>query len=74
MHGFTLAGITDAEKTKLRRKHFQSQWTVKYRSRSAGQGACLNGMSRTITMQDFTLAAITDVEKTKLQRKKFQSQ
>ena len=53
---------------------FQSQWTVKYRSRSAGQGACLKGMSRTITMQGFTLTAITDVEKTKLRRKKFQSQ
>ena len=44
----------------------KSQWTVKYRSRSAGQGACLKGMSRTVTMQGFTLAAITDAEKTKL--------
>ena len=43
-------------------KNLQSQWTVKYRSRSAGQGACLKGMSRTITMQGFTLAAITDAE------------
>ena len=33
---------------------------MKYRSRLAGQGACLKGMSRTITMQGFTLAAITD--------------
>ena len=66
MQGFTLASITDAEKTKLRRKNEQSQWTVKYRSRSASQGACLKGMSRTITMQGFTLAAITDAEKTKL--------
>ena len=67
MQAFTLAAITDAEK----KKHFdikiqQSQWTVKYRSRSAGQGACLKGMSRTVTMQGFTLAAITDAEKTKL--------
>ena len=38
---------------------------MKYRSRSAGQGACLKGMSRTITIQGFTLAAITDVEKIK---------
>ena len=30
-----------------------------------GQGACLKGMSRIITMQDFTLLALTDVEKTK---------
>ena len=73
MQGFRLAAITDVEKTKLQRKNFQSQWTVKYRSRSAGQGACLNGMSRTITiyiyLQGFRLAAITDVEKTKLRRK-----
>ena len=72
MQGFRLPAITDVEKTKLRRKNFQSQWTVKYRSRVLGQGACLNGMSRTITMQGFRLAAIsiiTDVEKTKLRRK-----
>ena len=35
---------------------------LKYRSRSAGQGACLKDMSRTITMQGFRLAAITDVK------------
>ena len=69
MQGFRLAAITDVEKTKLRRKNFQSQWTVKYRPRVLGQGACLKGMSRTITMQGFRLAAITDVEKTKLRRK-----
>ena len=38
------------------------------------KGACLKGMSRTITMQGFSLAAISDVEKTKLGRKNFQSQ
>ena len=38
--------------------------SVKYRSRALGQGACLKGMSRTITMQGFTLMAITDAEKT----------
>ena len=70
MQGFTLAAITDAEKTKHRRKNNkQSHWTVKYRSRSLGRGACLKGMSRTITMQCFTFAAITDAEKTKLRRK-----
>ena len=69
MQGFTLAAITDVEKTKLLRKNFQNQWTVKYRSRVPGQGACLKGMSRTTTMQGFRLAAITDVEKTKLRRK-----
>ena len=47
---------------------------MKYRSRSAGQGACLKGMSRTITMQGFTLAGITDVENIKLRRKNEQSQ
>ena len=35
-----------------------------WRSIVLGQGACLKGMSRTITMQGFRLAAITDVEKT----------
>ena len=69
MQGFTLAAITGAEKIKLRRKKLTSQWTVKYRSRSAGQGARLKGMSRTITMQGFTLTAITDTEKTELRRK-----
>ena len=69
MQGFTLAAITDVKRIKLRRKNVQSQWTVKYRSRVLGHGACLKGMSRTITMQGFRLAAITDVEKTKLRRK-----
>ena len=69
MQGFSLAGISDVEKTELRRKNFKSQWTVKYRSRATGSGACLKGMSRTITMQGFRLAAISDVEKTKLRRK-----
>ena len=57
MQAFTLAAITDTEKTKLRCKYEQSQWTVKYRSRAMGQGVCLKGMSRTITMQGYTLAA-----------------
>ena len=74
MQGLRLAAITDVEKTKLRRKICKSQWTVKYGSRSVGQGACLMGMSRTITMQGLRLAAITDVEKTKLRRKICQSQ
>ena len=30
------------------------------RSRAPGQGVCLKGMSRTITVQGCTLAAITD--------------
>ena len=69
MQGFRLAAISDVEKNKLRCKNFQSQWTLKYRSRAPGQGACLKGMSKTITMQGFGLAAISDVEKTKLRRK-----
>ena len=60
LQGFTLSGITDAEKTKLRHKNEQSQWTVKYRSRAPGQGACLKGMSRTITLQGFTFLALTN--------------
>ena len=39
---------------------------MKYRSRAPGQGMCLKGMSRTISMQGFTHAAITGAEKTKL--------
>ena len=74
MQAFTLAAITDAEKTKLRRKTEQSQWNMKYRLRALGQGACLKGMSRTVTTQGFTLAAITDAEKTKLGCKNEQSQ
>ena len=74
MQGLRLTAFTDVEKTKLRRQICQSQWTVKYRSRSAGQDVCLKGMSRTITMQGLRLAAITDVEKTKLRRKICQSQ
>ena len=35
----------------------QSQQTVKYSSRAPGQGECMKGMSRTITMQGFRLAA-----------------
>ena len=46
----------------------------KYSSRAPGQGACLKGMSTTITMQGFRFAAISDAEKTKLRRKNFQSQ
>ena len=65
MQGCTHMAITDAEKTKLRRKNKQSQWTMKYRSRALGLGACLKGMSRTITMQGFTVTAISDAKKTK---------
>ena len=47
MQGFTLADITDAEKTKqLRRKNEQSQWTMNCRSRALGQRACLKGIIR----------------------------
>ena len=69
MQGFRLAAISDVQKIKLRRKNYQSQRTVKYRSRAPGQGACWKGMSRTITMQGFRLAAISDGVKTKLRRK-----
>ena len=57
------------QKKKLWRKNLKSQWTMKYRPRSAGQGVCLKGVPRTITMQGFTLAAFTDKEKTKLRHK-----
>ena len=69
MQGFTLAVITGAEKTKRRHRNKQSQWTIKYRSRALGQGACLTGMSRTTTVQGFTLMAITDAEKSNFDKK-----
>ena len=74
MQGLRLTVITDVEKTKLRRKICQSQWTMKYRSRAPGLGARLKGKSRTITMHGLRLTAITDVEKTKLRRKICQCQ
>ena len=33
MQGSRLAAISDVEKTKFRHKNYQSQWTIKYRSR-----------------------------------------
>ena len=69
MQGLRLAAVTDVEKTKLRRKIYQSQWTVKYRSMAPGSGARLKVVSRTITMQVLRLTAVTDVKKTKLRRK-----
>ena len=72
MQGFRLAAISDVEKTKLRRKNFQSQWTVKYRSRAPGQGACLKSMSRAITMQGFRLSLMS--RKPNFDVKNFQSQ
>ena len=59
MQGFTLAAITNVEKTKLRRKNFQSQWTVKYRSRVLGQGACLKGMSLLCKVSDSQLSLMS---------------
>ena len=47
---------------------------MKYRSRAPGQGACLKGMSRTITMQAFTLTVMMDAEKTNFHMKNEQSQ
>ena len=64
MQGFRLAAISDVEKTKLRRKNFQSQWTVKYRSRAPGQGACLKGMSRTTT-----ICKVSDLQLSLMSRK-----
>ena len=50
MLGVTQAAITGAEKTKLQREKL----VMKYRSRAPVQGACLKGMSRTISMLGFT--------------------
>ena len=66
--GHLLCKVSHLQLSLMQKKNFDVKinkvsWTMKYRSRSAGQGACLKGMSRTITMQGFTLAAITDAEK-----------
>ena len=37
--------------------------------KGTGQGACLKGMSRTITMHGLRLTADNDAEETKLRRK-----
>ena len=42
---------------------------MKYRSRATGQGVCLKGTSRTISMQGFTLTTITGAKKTKLRHR-----
>ena len=53
-------------KTKLRLKKITKSTDCDYRARAPGQGACLKGISKTMTMQGFILAVITDVGKTKL--------
>ena len=52
---------------------FQGQWTVKYRSTALSQGACLKGMSNTITKQGFMISAFRDAEKRQLLCKNWQS-
>ena len=51
---------------KTRCKFWQSQWSVKWRSRALGLGACLKSVSRTITVQGFILPDITAAEKSTL--------
>ena len=41
MQGFKLAAIADVEKTKLRSKNFQSQWTVKISVKGTGSRCVL---------------------------------
>ena len=47
-------------------KFWQSQWSVKCRSRVPGHGVCLKSMTRTITMQGFMILAIIGAEKVTL--------
>ena len=49
--------------SRLDAKYWQSQWSMKWRSSAPGQGACLKGVSRTITMQGFIFTATTAAEK-----------
>ena len=63
MQGFRLPAISDVEKTKLRRKNFLSQWTMKYRSRTPSQGACLKGMSGQL------LCKVSDLQLSLMSRK-----
>ena len=72
MQGFILTANTAAKKlTFISRldvnfldstQNFDSQWSVKSRSRALGQGAFLKCVSRVITMQGFILPAITATE------------
>ena len=40
-----------------------NHWSMKYRSRAPGHGACSKSVSRVIIMQDFILTAITATQK-----------
>ena len=71
MQGFILTANTAAKKLTISRhdvnfldstQNFDSQWSVKSRSRALGQGAFLKCVSRVITMQGFILPAITATE------------
>ena len=42
---------------------------VKYRSRAPGQGVCLKGKSRTITIQGFRLTVIQGAENSNFDKK-----
>ena len=50
-------------KSRLDVKFWQSQWSVKCRSRAPGYCVWLKSVSMTITKQGFILTAITDAEK-----------
>ena len=65
IQGLTITAIIAAEKHTLVLDYviFDSQWSVKCRSRALCHGVCLKSMSRTITMQGIILAAITAAEK-----------
>ena len=66
MQDFILAAIIATEKCTLfldLTQNFDSQRSVKCRSRAPGHGVCLKRVSRTTTMQGFILAAITAAEK-----------
>ena len=49
--------------SRLNIKFWQSQWSVKCRSRAPGHGVCSKSVSSTITIQRFILPAITATEK-----------
>ena len=66
------AGFHDPSYHWYRERHFsilinvklyQCLWSMKYRSRVLGHGACLQSMSRTITMQGFMILAIIGTKK-----------
>ena len=62
MQGFMIIG-TEKDSSILLDINSDKLWRLKCRSRVPGHGACLQSMSKTITMQGYMLLAIIGTEK-----------